>query len=152
MVRHEYSQIFEEKKTLKNEFVILTIFLLLMIWDDVSNIAKDYEFTNLRSERKSLNDRNENFVSINDKTWWQGCPPESDSMPNFFNSPQIARIKKTKMWPNSTGDSKTCHVLRFLRFDFYKLHDQSPIYAIVDFSYCMRLRFCMLTLLTKVVW
>ena len=52
------------------------------------------EFTNLRSERKSLNDRNENFVSINDKTWWQGCPPESESMPNFFNSPQIARIKK----------------------------------------------------------
>ena len=94
------------------------------------------EFTNLRSERKSLNDRNENFVSINDKTWWQGCPPESDSMPNFFNSPQIARIKKTKMWPNSTGDSKTCHVLRFLRFDFYKLYDQSPIYDIVDFSYC----------------
>ena len=79
---------------------------------------------------------NENLVSINDKTWWQGCPPESESMPNFFNSPQIARIKKTKMWPNPTGHFKTCHVLRFLRFNFYKLHDQSPIYAIIDFSYC----------------
>ena len=43
-------------------------------------------------------------------TWWQDCPPGSDLMTNFTNSPKLHPIKKTKMYVNALGKSKASHV------------------------------------------
>ena len=57
------------------------------------------EFTNLRSERKSLNDRNENFVSINDKLGGRVAHQKANPCPIFSIPPKLLESKKQKCGP-----------------------------------------------------